>query len=324
MRIAGLLLLLAALAAAQPDQCSIEGKVVNALTGEPVRKASVTLRPAETNRVGPAQSYAGRHGRRRTVQDERAESRQVPAVGSAQRLRRHRVRRARAGRPGTAIAVSPGQQLKDVSLRLTPHAVVTGRVMDEDGEPVARVQISLLRFRYFDGRKQLMAASGETTNDLGEYRVFWLAARQVLRQRRQPLRHLDGTGRFIALPFSRPEEDYVPTYYPGTTDAAAAAAIDVQPGAQLRGIDFALSKARTVRVRGRVTLPAETAPGNVNLMLHPRGGCRLRHQPQCPDGPAGRFRVSRRAPGAYTVVAVFQDGDGMLTRGNRWMWAVTT
>jgi len=48
----------------------------------------------------------------------------------------------------------------------------------------------------------------------------------------------------------QPDEDYVATYYPGTTDAASAATVDVAPGAQIRGIDFTLSKARTRARKG--------------------------------------------------------------------------
>ena len=55
MKIA-VLLLLAPLALAE-EKCAIEGQVVNAATGEPIRKANHMLRPAETNRVSAARIY---------------------------------------------------------------------------------------------------------------------------------------------------------------------------------------------------------------------------------------------------------------------------
>src|SRR5258708_37963843 len=79
----------------------------------------------------------------------------------------------------------------------------------------------------------------------------------------------DGVGRSAG---KQPAEDYVTTYYPGTTDAASAATVDVAPGAQIRGIDFALSKVRTVRVRGRVTNAAGSGRNQIMLMLMPRDG----------------------------------------------------
>ena len=95
---------------------------------------------------------------------------------------------------------------------------------------------------------------------------------------------------------------------------AAAATLDVQPGAQLRGIDFALSKARTVRVRGRVTTPPETARRSVNIMFLPRGyaGTFGMNRTTLPD-PQGAFEFRGVAPGAYTLVAIVMDGERALT-----------
>jgi protocatechuate 3,4-dioxygenase beta subunit len=308
MRWAGLLLLAALPAPGQQEKCGIEGQVVNAVTGEPVRKASLVLRPAETNRVGPAQSYAavtdaaGRFAMKKlNPGGYRLWAARNGFVGIEYGARG-------PGRPGAAIILSPGRQLKDVSLRLTPHAVVTGRVVDEDGEPVTRFLVSVLRYRYLDGRKQLVAVGGETTNDLGEYRIFGLAPGRyyVSATNRSGIRMESSAASF--------EEDYVPTYYPGTADVAAAAALEVQPGVQLRGIDIALSRARTVRVRGRVTLPTEATGRNVSVMLHPRGGAvtfGINRNTQM--DARGAFEFRGVAPGAYTVAAVFSDGEHLLT-----------
>ena len=70
----------------------------------------------------------------------------------------------------------------------------------------------------------------------------------------------------------QPDEDYVPTYYPGTTDPSAAAAQDVAAGAQIRGIDFTLSKAHTVRIRGRVALPSGSGRSGPCYRSHPGTG----------------------------------------------------
>src|ERR1035437_6919186 len=92
------------------------------------------------------------------------------------------------------------------------------------------------------GRKQMARMVSSSTNDLGEYRVFGL----------QP-------GRYYVSVELRPnpmlppaEEEYVTTWFPRTADAAAAAPLDVRPGAQLRNIDIALARMHTVTVRGHV------------------------------------------------------------------------
>ena len=47
-------------------------------------------------------------------------------------------------------------------------------VFDEDGEPVAMVNVQALRQSYVRGQKQLAPASSASTNDRGEFRIFGL------------------------------------------------------------------------------------------------------------------------------------------------------
>jgi hypothetical protein len=107
----------------------------------------------------------------------------------------------------------------------------------------------------------------------------------------------------------QPDEDYVPTYYPGTTDAASAATVDVEPGAQIRGIDLALSKIRTVRVRGRVTNAAGSGRNQIMLMLMPRDGVGFYNMNRRITDPKGGFEFRGVAPGSYTLTAIVSDGD---------------
>src|ERR1035438_6508275 len=152
------------------------------------------------------------------------------------------------GKAGTLLTLEAGQKSSDLNMRLTPHGVITGRVLDEEGEPVSSANVQVMRQQYMQGRKQMARANGASSNDLGEYRVFGLAP-----------------GRYYVSVETRPnqmmtqtEDEYVTTYFPRTADAAAAAPIDVAPGAQLRNIDIALVKMHTVTVSGRVA--SEVAP----------------------------------------------------------------
>ena len=117
-----------------------------------------------------------------------------------------------------------------------------------------------------------------------------------------------GPDRF-GRPNTAPETDeYVRTFYPGTTDAAAAAPLDATAGAQLRGVDVGLAKKRTVTVRGRVTDASGTAsqPGSrsrIMVFLRPRDlGGAASNRPASVD-PAGNFEIHGVAQGAYDLVA---------------------
>jgi hypothetical protein len=57
-------------------------------------------------------------------------------------------------------------------------------------------------------------------------------------------------------PGKNPNEEtdpgFVTTYYPNTPDATRAAAVELQPGAEVRGIDFTLTRDRKVHIRGKI------------------------------------------------------------------------
>jgi hypothetical protein len=104
-----------------------------------------------------------------------------------------------------------------------------------------------------------------------------------------------------------PEEDYVPTYCPGTTDVATAAQLDVTAGGQLRDIMLRLSKAHTVHVKGHV---AYSIPGRQRVMvyLQPRTfGMAGPLRPTQVDAK-GDFDIRGVAPGSYSLTAMINDG----------------
>ena len=39
-------------------------------------------------------------------------------------------------RPGTVLNITAGQAMKDVTFKLTPAGTITGRIMDDQGEPL--------------------------------------------------------------------------------------------------------------------------------------------------------------------------------------------
>ena len=298
------------------DACGIEGQVFNSATGEPIKKANLVLR--RTDRTAgvmgnSSASYStstdagGRFGMKDIDPGKYQLSVERTGFVSTQYGARG------PGRPGTTLSLAPGQQLKNVVFRLLPHGVISGRVLDEDGEPVAYAQVQTMRYRYLQGRKQLMPFGGGMTNDLGEYRIFGLApGRYFLSATSRGGMMFEATLDRSANP--APEEGYVPTYYPGTTDPASAAPIDLQPGTQLRGLDLTLSKARTVRLRGRVVNATGTGRSRIQLMLLPRDGVGIfgANRGAAPD-PEGRFEIRGVSPGAYNLMASTFDGQKSMS-----------
>ena len=297
------------------DRCVIEGQVFSAATGEPVKKANLILRRAD---VSPS---SGNMPTSYSTATDAGGSFAMKDIDPG----KYRLSVTRTGfvqgeygargplRQGTTLTLAAGQHLQDVNFRLTPHAVIIGRVVDEDGEPVANAQVQAMRYRFTQGKKQLQPFGSGSTNDLGEYRMFGLPpGRYYLSATyRNSMMYEPTVDRSAS---QRPDEDYVPTYYPGTTDSSAAAAQDVAAGAQIRGIDFTLSKAHTVRIRGRVALPGGSGTKRTMLSLTPRDriGFFNMIRPVSSD-TSGAFEIRGVIPGSYSLVAGFNDGDRSVT-----------
>src|SRR5262249_53467291 len=77
-------------------------------------------------------------------------------------------------RSGLPLTVNPGQRLTDIVLQLMPAGTISGRVFDRDGEPMANVTVEALKYVYQEGQRVMNVVQTARTNDLGEYRLFWL------------------------------------------------------------------------------------------------------------------------------------------------------
>ncbi len=299
------LLPLALAAQTKPDeQCSIGGQVSNAVTGEPVRRALVYLR-----RIDVSPGVTNIQVTNTVTTDAAGQFAMTEIAPGKYRLSAERtgfiVTQYGApgpGKAGTLLTLDAGQKSNGLTIRLTPQGVIVGRVLDEEGEPVSGANVQVSRQQYMQGRKQIVRANGASTNDLGEYRVFGLSPGRYFVSadaRRNPM-----------LPQS--DEEYVTTYFPRTTDATAAAPVDVGPGAQLRNIDIAVAKMRTVTVRGRVVSEVRPPAGgenplrtNLNVALSARNSTGV--GPGMSHGtsvtPQGTFEFRSVTAGPYFLVA---------------------
>src|SRR5262245_3772131 len=108
---------------------SIEGRAVNLVTGEPVRRAILTLRPA------------GQQGSPRSATSDSAGRFLFESVPpGTYRLSAERtgfLRQDYGGRPssstGAPLSISAGQPITGLIFKLTPQGVISGRVLDEEG-----------------------------------------------------------------------------------------------------------------------------------------------------------------------------------------------
>ena len=209
---------------------------------------------------------------------------------------------------GAVLDLESPQKLKDIDLRLTAYGVVSGRILDADGDPVVGAKVEFLRTHYFNGKKTLTEESAPSTNDLGEFRGAGL----------KPGRYYVRAEEFYgtsALAISK--EKYVPIFYPGAIDAAAAAPVEVAAGAQVRLGDMTLLRAPTVTAKGKVAVEIAGASGRPTVSFYPDtrivGSNSFRSWP-AKIGDGGEFVAHNLTPGKYVVTASI--GQGGLWRGS--------
>ncbi|HLJ44915.1 MAG TPA: carboxypeptidase-like regulatory domain-containing protein [Bryobacteraceae bacterium] len=284
------------------DKCSIEGTVVNGITGEALKKAHLSLR-ALTTANGTAQG-AMTDGAGHFLIDDIDPGR-YNFIASRNGYVTQGYSPQGNSRNVSTITLQNGQHLKEVTFKMTPQGVIAGRVLDEDGEPMASVRIQCMVYRYQNGRKQLSSANGNSTNDLGEFRVYGLSpGKYILNATYHSPDLYSGTLERTSASTQTVEEGYAPTYYPNATNAESATQIEITPGAVIQGINMSLARVRTVRIKGHVTGIAPNSRRGISVMLLPRDG-----EAYMPRAMArgldsqGNFEMRGVTPGSYYLRA---------------------
>jgi hypothetical protein len=222
----------------------------------------------------------------------------------------------RSSGTGTPVELADAQQAANIDIKLARGGVVTGHVLDEEGEPLARAVVTVLRQQYVRGQKQLAPAGSDQTDDRGQYRVFGLspgdyfvsAAAGGVEQGFRPA--------FADFGGSQPAETsgYAPTYYAGVTSATDATKVKLAAAQEITGIDFQIQVVPFATVKGvvvggsaTVVLVSDEAGsgqagrggggrGGFGPMM---GGAGLRAVTRSD----GSFSIPNVTPGKYTIIA---------------------
>ncbi len=281
-----------------PPLPALAGSVMNSVTGEPVRKAMVLLRAHDESK---GMSYtAESDGKGRFLISDLD-----PGIYSISAERQGFMLESEGapGAPQPSIPVEAGKFLSNVIIKLVPLGVISGRVLDEDGDPIRGAEVKAMAFSYQTGKKQLRTVNGQSANDKGEFRLFGLRPGTIYLSASERIER-----RFPTVSI------YNPTFFPGTTDVTHATPIEVSPGVQLRGFDILLRPEKRYVVRGK--LPAQLNPDRqgYSLELMPRSIFR-RHgsSPYASHTDAQTFEFLNVLPGSYVLTCTVMDGDKTLS-----------
>ena len=209
---------------------------------------------------------------------------------------------------GQPIQLADGQAFNKAVIALPRGGVITGRVTDENGEPLTRVQVYSVFFPPGASRGMRMGG-GNQTDDLGQFRIYGL----------QPGEHAvvaEATRYNFVSPNAPPETEeekigFVTTYYPGTTDEGAAQRVRARIGTETQGIEIRLVQDRLYHVSGTVVdsqgqplprvngqvmrrTPGMTGSSSFGFNTDEKGQFQMRNV------PSGNYRLIIRQTRPYT------------------------
>jgi protocatechuate 3,4-dioxygenase beta subunit len=276
----------------EPAKCSFEGTIVKDPDDEPIKKAIIEMIGENQGEGGNYTATSDAEGRFKIADILPGRYRVVlERTGYVGIDKKRRISR------GWMLSIEAGQEIKDQKLHMLAAAIVTGRVLDEDGDPMASVDVTVLRRK----GKSFEPMGSAQTNDLGEYRIggllagkYYLSAAPLPNFQMFAMRKT-AEGKDTAAP----RTSYLRTFYPGVVDRAQASTIELKAG-QETPMDFSLSRRHAASVRGKIL---GLVPGTAGVVT-------LRSKEPSVEfnsgdiGKDGKFEILNVAPGSYRLTAM--------------------
>jgi hypothetical protein len=292
------------------ETCTVSGMVVHKMDGAPLKGATVWLGSDENREHTIATT---------TAADGRFELRNVPAGHYTLTVQRNGFVDAHYGQkkpndPGSTLTLRSGQKLVDLVFKLGRTGVITGRISDEDGEPMQGIVVNAVREVYINGKMRLQTTDGRESNDLGEFRLFGLSpGRYLVSAEPETWNHLVGDREFSGADKSGGEKAYAKIYYPGVTDSGKASVITVKEGDEIASIDILMKQVTVYRVRGKVVNPLSKPSGRrwsqVDVLRINQGAGWESIGATSAGDADGSFEIREIPPGNYSIRVIWRSDD---------------
>jgi hypothetical protein len=280
---------------------TVQGKVLQEPGDQPIRKASVKLSLDEQESGETYSAVTDEEGRFK-IDEVKPGPYRVAVFREGyftayQRKRQSRIM-VRAGEPG-----------HELLFHLQRCAVITGTIVDADGDPMRGVWVSVILALPPTRTGTDLSWGSWLTNDLGEFRVpdllparYIISAVVPLAEDRESTEGMEG---------KKERSVYTTTYYPSTLYREQAVPVEVNAGEEVP-IRFELLTTRAFNVSGRVTgLPADST--GVKVIFTPKGSSQVAVDRESQEmKPDGNFEFKGVIPGVYTarVMAISNTAGG--------------
>ncbi len=226
----------------------LEGHVVSDATGEPVRKAHVTLGSradqdselvATTDENGHFWFAEVKPGTYTLIADKGGF---LPGGYS----------QVKVSDLQTLLKISAGDRMQNLTLRLFPAGVISGRVLDADGDPAPGYEV-VLWTQHRRRKAEPNSPSDQTsTNQAGEYRfdgllpgTYYVSASRDSSGYSVPQIPVDSEGKVTRV-------HDLKTFYPSAISIGDAQSVRIQSGHDQAGVDIRIQRGPTLSVKGRI------------------------------------------------------------------------
>jgi hypothetical protein len=288
------------------EQSTIAGRAIDSVTGQPLEHVHIRF---TAGGFGGEYNGATAYGAMSDAEGHFSISPIAPGTYSMRpELRGYSfVPSAKNGPPKLTVTIKPGEQIADFRVELTARAILSGRVLDEHGEPV---EGSWIRVRAASTRDMALELAMEAccvalfrmTNELGEFRIAVPPGRVRLFVSANSHDEILADGTLAPAV-------YATTEYPYAVDGKAAAA-EARPGRETAGLDIRLVRKQVHSVTGTVTGAPSGAAVSVRI-------CREFDANEdegiaVPARKDGTFSISQLEPASYRIFAESGSGEEKL------------
>lgn len=299
MRVSALLSILAGIAIAQAPNASISGVVRDSVTRQPLANYAVTTD------VNATKDAAARDVK--SITDDQGHYTLSDLPSGAYRIEVNNPQSF--DHPLQRQITLAGHDLEGVDFSFVMEGSISGKVLDENKEPVPGMRVYLVSRQYYLGTLGYFLKGASHTNDRGEYTLSHALAGHAYfimaeKNARKLAAHSD-------VPLNPKLRRRVPmrTWYPNVPAKEGAAAVILRPGERREGIDIQVKKSPSYCIQGTLVTPHAAAALNFSIEgQQPSSGSSgdggmYVMKPFGTTSEDGEFRICDLTPGSYRMTA---------------------
>jgi hypothetical protein len=228
----------------------------------------------------------------------------------------------RGGQPPARVTIADAETQK-VTLRLPRGAVITGVILDADGQPAAGIAVTALARRFVgtQGERRYLTAGTTVSpsDDRGVYRIYGLPEGEYVVAAQPQNRQVGIPGLELRTVSRGAISDrglvLSQVFHPGATEVGRATRVTVRHGEERSGIDVHLQYVPVATVSGIASAGSGWNPANLTMVrtdevpgFEPTRSARADAE--------GRFTFYAVTPGQYKVLARSTAASPLTTSGS--------